>query len=84
MTGKTQAQKPENGRKSPFPAKKVLDGLCMVMRGLESILRAVSLYLYKNNIIDRKWMNLLIWAVNLIQVLCNSLSTDNKLEGGKR
>jgi len=84
MTGKNEPEMASEGRESPFPVKWDLDYVCMVLRGLEGILRGLSLLLYKNNIIDRKWMNVLIFSTNLLQYLCNGLSKDNKLEGRKK
>jgi len=82
-TGKNEPEMGKFGRVSPFPVRKVLEYGCQVLRGLEGILRATSLYLYKNDLIDRKWMNVLMFVTNLLQFVCNSLSTDNKLKDRK-
>lgn len=83
-TGKEEQETAVGSLVSPFPVKNGFRYVCMVIRGLESILRGVSLLLYKNNIVDRKWMNLLIFFANLLQYLCNSLSKLDKLKDGEK
>ena len=83
-TGKTGAETGQKRRLRPFPVKQVISYLCLVLKGFEGILRVMSLYLYKNNIIDRKWMNMLIFITNLLQYLCSSLSKLDKLKAGDK
>lgn len=80
MTGKIDSERAEDGHVSPFPVNQVIYYTCLYLQSLEGILSVMSLYLYKLDIIDRKWMNVVLYAIRMINSVCKLLSKDNKFK----